>query len=56
VTEQDPIEKNENAHEQQPKKAGGILSTILLIIWYTFLVLAGLTVLAVAAVFIICSL
>jgi flagellar basal body-associated protein FliL len=56
VTEQDPIENREVDQQEKPKKSGGVLSTLLLIIWYSFLVLAGLAVLAVAAIFIICSL
>ena len=56
MTEQDPIENREVDQQEQPRKSGGVLSTILLIIWYSFLVLAGLAVLAVAALFIICSL
>jgi cytoskeletal protein RodZ len=56
MTEQDPNENREVAQQEQPQKSGGVFSTFLLIIWYLFLVLAGLAVLAVAAVFIICSL
>ena len=54
MTEQDPLDNNEQ--EMQENKSGGAVSTILLILWYTFLVIAGLAVLAVAALFIVCSL